>query len=101
MRRSHQNPAGRRHSIAAKYASELNSDYGGRAILERARCSRTASVISSYAPAWISPGRPFRGVGIGREIGVALGSDLTGHRDPKHTVHYTRVAGIRFEGLWR
>ena len=24
-----------------------------------------------------------------------------GHRDPKHTAHYTRVAGHRFEGLWR
>jgi len=22
-----------------------------------------------------------------------------GHRDPKHTVHYTRIAGRRFEGL--
>jgi type 1 fimbriae regulatory protein FimB len=22
-------------------------------------------------------------------------------RDPKHTVHYTRVAAGRFEGLWR
>jgi hypothetical protein len=21
--------------------------------------------------------------------------------DPKHTAHYTRVAGHRFEGLWR
>jgi site-specific recombinase XerD len=27
--------------------------------------------------------------------------DYLGHRDPKHTVHYTRVAGRRFEGLWR
>ena len=26
--------------------------------------------------------------------------DYLGHRDPKHTVHYTRVAGVRFEGLW-
>jgi len=26
--------------------------------------------------------------------------DYRGHRDPKHTVHYTRVAGLRFEGLW-
>src|SRR6202165_4794729 len=26
--------------------------------------------------------------------------DYLGHRDPKHTVHYTRVAGRRFEGLW-
>ena len=27
--------------------------------------------------------------------------DYLGHRDPKHTTHYTRVAGHRFEGLWR
>jgi len=24
-----------------------------------------------------------------------------GHRDPRHTVHYTRVTGRRFEGLWK
>jgi len=27
--------------------------------------------------------------------------DYLGHRDPKHTVHYTRIAGQRFEGLWK
>ena len=27
--------------------------------------------------------------------------DYLGHRDPKHTEHYTRDAGHRFEGLWR
>ena len=27
--------------------------------------------------------------------------DYLGHRDPKHTAHYTRVVGRRFEGLWR
>jgi type 1 fimbriae regulatory protein FimB len=26
--------------------------------------------------------------------------DYLGHRDPRHTVYYTRVAGRRFEGLW-
>ena len=26
--------------------------------------------------------------------------DFLGHRDPKHTTRYTRVAGRRFEGLW-
>ena len=26
--------------------------------------------------------------------------DYLGHRDPKHTARYTRVAGRRFEGLW-
>ena len=27
--------------------------------------------------------------------------DYLGHRDPKHTARYTRVAGHRFEGLWK
>ncbi len=27
--------------------------------------------------------------------------DYLGHRHPKHTAHYTRVAGHRFERLWR
>ena len=27
--------------------------------------------------------------------------DYLGHRDPKHRAHYTRLAGQRFEGLWR
>ena len=27
--------------------------------------------------------------------------DYLGHHDPKHTAHYTRVAGHRFEGLWK
>ena len=27
--------------------------------------------------------------------------DYLEHRDPKHTVRYTRIAGTRFEGLWK
>jgi site-specific recombinase XerD len=27
--------------------------------------------------------------------------DYLGHRDPRKTVHYTRIAGSRFEGIWR
>ena len=27
--------------------------------------------------------------------------DYLGHRDRKHTALYTRVVGVRFEGLWR
>lgn len=29
-----------------------------------------------------------------------LTQDYLGHRDPKHTTRYTRVAGRRFESLW-
>lgn len=36
-----------------------------------------------------------------RGFDLRLIQDYLGHRDPKHTAHYTRVAGSRFEGLWR
>jgi type 1 fimbriae regulatory protein FimB len=32
---------------------------------------------------------------------LRLIQDYLGHRDPRHTVHYTRVAGRRFERLWQ
>ncbi len=34
-------------------------------------------------------------------VDLRTAQDYLGHRDPKHTVRYTRVAGWRFEGLWR
>jgi site-specific recombinase XerD len=34
-------------------------------------------------------------------IDLRTAQDYLGHRDPKHTTRYTRVAGSRFEGLWR
>jgi type 1 fimbriae regulatory protein FimB len=36
-----------------------------------------------------------------RGYDLRLIQDYLGHRDPKHTVRYTRTAGRRFEGLWR
>jgi site-specific recombinase XerD len=36
-----------------------------------------------------------------RGYDLRLIQDYLGHRDPKHTVHYTRVAASRFEELWR
>lgn len=36
-----------------------------------------------------------------RSYDLRLIQDYLGHRDPKHTVHYTRTAASRFEGLWR
>ena len=31
---------------------------------------------------------------------LRLTQDYLGHRDPKYTVHYTRIAGVRFAGMW-
>jgi integrase len=36
-----------------------------------------------------------------RGYDLRLIQDYLGHRDPKHTVRYTRTAGHRFEDLWR
>jgi type 1 fimbriae regulatory protein FimB len=32
--------------------------------------------------------------------GLRLIQDYLGHRDPKHTARYPRVAARRFDGLW-
>ena len=32
---------------------------------------------------------------------LRLIQDYLGHRDPKHTVHYTRIASKRFDSLWK
>lgn len=32
---------------------------------------------------------------------LRLIQDYLGHRDPRHTVHYTRIAGNRFQDLWK
>ena len=32
---------------------------------------------------------------------LRLIQDYLGHRDPRHTAHYTRTAADRFEGLWQ
>jgi hypothetical protein len=43
---------------------------------------------------------PERPIGC-RVVARELERRYLGHRDPKHTVHYTRVAAGRFEGLGR
>lgn len=35
-----------------------------------------------------------------RGYDLRLIQDYLGHRDPRHTAHYTRVVGSRFEGIW-
>lgn len=32
---------------------------------------------------------------------LRLIQDYLGHRDPRHTAHYTRTAACRFDGLWQ
>jgi site-specific recombinase XerD len=36
-----------------------------------------------------------------RGTDLRIMQDYLGHRDPAMTVRYTRIAGVKFEGLWR
>ncbi len=104
-------PRGRPHALgrvgeprsgSRARASPLRLDASGLRLSKGARDLRRASPPArvsaaearasgagpSYAPRW-KPGSPFRGVGIGRETGVALGSDLTCSR--LHRVPTTRL----------
>jgi type 1 fimbriae regulatory protein FimB len=36
-----------------------------------------------------------------KDTPVRIMQDYLGHRSSQHTVHYTRVSGRRFEGLWK
>jgi len=35
-----------------------------------------------------------------RGYDLRLIQDYLGHRDPRHTIHYTRIAASRFQGIW-
>jgi len=62
----------------------------------------TASVRAKLAPVHPHMLRHSCGFHLAnRGYDLRLIQDYLGHRDPKHTVHYTRVAGSRLEGLWR
>ena len=68
---------------------------------------RTALIAEAAARAGLPPTHPHMlrhscGFSLAnRGYDLRLIQDYLGHRDPKHTVHYTRVAAGRFEGLWR
>ena len=64
-------------------------------------------LVQAAARAGLSPVNPHM---LRHSCGLALANrgydlrliqDYLGHRDPKHTVRYTRTAARRFEGLWR
>ena len=64
-------------------------------------------IATAAARAGLPPGHPHT---LRHSCGFALADkghdlrliqDYPGHRDPRHTVHYTRTAGRRFENLWR
>jgi len=64
-------------------------------------------IAAAAARAGLAPVRPHM---LRHSCGFALANkgydlrliqDYLGHRDPRHTVHYTRTASRRFEGLWR
>ncbi|MCR0985414.1 tyrosine-type recombinase/integrase [Roseomonas populi] len=72
------------------------------------RCQAAADFVSAAAErAGLARGHPHRmrhscGLALAdKGHGLRLIQDYVSHRDLKHTVHNTRTAGRRFDGLWR
>ena len=70
-------------------------------------CQTTSYLIASAAGraglGHVHPHMPRHSCGFalankGRDL--RLIQDWLGHRDPRHTAHYTRTAATRFDGLW-
>jgi site-specific recombinase XerD len=77
-------------------------------MVKSAQRSKTVKVDLDHARLWVQ--RLKRGWDVEHPIPGSLANhgydlrliqDYLGHRDPKHTVHYTGAAAGRFERLWR
>lgn len=81
---------------------EYDSFFGLANDREHSEAWRCARWVAGCAATQNAVGRECGSVGVasvGRDD-INWSIDL-GHRDPKHTVHYSRVAAGRSEGLWR
>lgn len=68
----------------------LNRPHGHRQIIQLWPARGVHTLRHSFGLALANKGYDLR-----------LIQDYLGHHDPRHTVHYTRTAGRRFEGQWR
>jgi hypothetical protein len=92
----------------ATVKTHLKSIFTRLGMVKNAQRSKTVKVDLDHARLWVRHLK--RGLGVDHPLtgslanhgyGLRLIQDYLGHRDLKHTVHYTRVAAGRFEGLWR
>ncbi len=90
-----------------RYLATRNDELPWLFVSERGAQAVNHLLAQAAARAALSPVNPHM---LRHSCGFALANrgydlrliqDYLGHRDPKHTVRYTRVAGHRFEGLWR
>ncbi len=96
-------------AIAGRYAQGDRGERG-RILDEFAAVSAADATIRDLPhgdrcdPRRLPPVRPHmlrHSCGAKRGYDLRLIQDYLGHCDPRHTVHYTRTAASRFDGLWR
>jgi len=80
------------------FLSERNQPLTRQSINYIVRCASERAGLENVHPHTLRHSCGFYLANQGYDL--RLIQDYLGHRDPKHTVHYTRVAGTRFEGLW-
>ena len=80
------------------FLSERNQPLTRQTVSYIVRCSAERAGLENVHPHTLRHSCGFYLANQGYDL--RLIQDYLGHRDPKHTVHYTRVAGVRFEGIW-
>jgi type 1 fimbriae regulatory protein FimB len=81
------------------FTSERGTQLTERAVYYLVRTAGEAAGLSDVHPHTLRHSCGYYLADRGTDLRTM--QDYLGHRDPRHTVHYTRVAGRRFEGLWK
>jgi type 1 fimbriae regulatory protein FimB len=81
------------------FLSERDTQLTRQAVNYIVRQAATAAGLKDVHPHTLRHSCGFYLADKGTDLRVM--QDYLGHRDPRHTVRYTRVTGRRFEGLWK
>lgn len=90
--------ATRRDHLPWLFISERNQPFTRQAVNYIIATTATRACLPNVHPHTLRHSCGFSLANRGYDL--RLIQDYLGHRDPKHTAHYTRVAARRFDGLW-
>lgn len=91
--------ATRKDKLPWLFVSEREAPMTRQAVNYLIRCAGEKAKLGRVWPHMLRHSCGYYLANTGVDLRTA--QDYLGHRDPKHTVRYTRVAGRRFEGLWK
>ena len=88
----------RRDHLPWLFISERNQPFTRQAVNYIIATTAARARLAKVHPHMLRHSCDFSLANRGHDL--RLIQDYLGHRDPKHTAHYTRVAARRLDGLW-